>query len=235
MKIPRTTLTLICLTAVSHLQAQFQKGDWLAEAGFQTHLEGSFGKTDIDLSQGDFRYYEADNFSLNVAAGKFFWEKKEMGLVFEGNWNRQTSEKYRVGASQSVLVVQKNYIVSYSLGVYFRQYFDFGKGWSGGFLAKAAGGSAWYALYQEEDGIESGPYGSYTIDFGLRGGLFVAKMVGKHFGGRISFGNIGYSVSTKSNVEGIVYSKFDFNLQNLINPNISIFWTFHGKSKKDRD
>lgn len=235
MKISKTTLALICLSAVSRLNAQFQKGNWLAEAGFQTHLEGSFGKTDIDLSKGGFTYYDTDSYGLNVAVGKFFWEKKEIGLTLNGSSSRQRSEEYRILTGQSVFVARKNYIESYSLGVYFRQYFDLGKGWFGGFLAKAGGGSSWYAFYQEEDGIESGPYGSYTVDFGLRGHVFVAKTIGQHLGGRISFGDIGYSVSTKSNVEGIVYSRFDFNFQNLIAPDISIFWIFHGKRKNDRD
>jgi hypothetical protein len=158
-----------------------------------------------------------------------------MGLVFEENWTRQITEEYRLPGGQSVLVKGKNYITIWWLGIYFRQYFDFGKGWWGGFLARAGGGSTWYAYYQEENGIESGPYGSYTVDVGLRGNLFVAKTIGKHFGGRISFGNIGYTVSKRSAAEGILYSRFNFNLQTLITPNISIFWTFHGKSKNDRD
>ncbi len=236
MKMLKTTLLLVCCIAVTcHLQAQFEKNDWLLEGGFQTHLEGSFGKTDIDLSKGGFVYYDTDNFGLNVSLGKFFGEKKEMGLVFEENWNRQIREEYRLAGGQSVIVKGKNYITTWWLGIYFRQYFDFGKGWWGGFLARAGGGSTWYAYYQEEDGIESGPYGSYTVDVGLRGNLFVAKTIGKHFGGRISFGNIGYTVSKRSAAEGILYSRFNFNLQTLITPNISIFWTFHGKSKNDRD
>jgi hypothetical protein len=237
MKMSKTTLVLFCLTAaaVSPLTAQFQKGDWLLEAGFQTHLEGSFGKTDIDLSKGGFTYYDTDSYGLNVAVGRFFWKKKEMGLVFEENWSRQTSERFRIVGAQSALVIERNYWVSQTAGIYFRHYFDFGKGWAGGYLAKLTGGRTWIAYSEEEAGIEIGPYGNYTTDFGLRGHLFVAKTFGKHFGGRVSFGNIGYSLSTKSNIKGIVYSRFDFNLQNLINPNISIFWTFHGKSKDDRD
>ncbi len=235
MKILTTTLLLACLSAVCGLQAQFEKKDWLVEGGFQARLEGSFGKKDIDLSQGGFTYYDTDSYGLNIAVGKFFWERQEMGLVFEENWNRQQSEEYRLSGIGSIVRKTKNYTVSQSLAIYFRQYFDFGKGWYGGFLTKAGGRWASNALFVEEDGTEGGPYGSTTTDFGLQGNVFVAKWIGKHIGGRISFGNIGYYIGTRSNADGIWYSRFDFNFQNLITPNISIFWTFHGKSKNDRD
>lgn len=235
MKVLRTTLTLVCLTAIQNLSAQFQKGDWLLEGGFMGHLEGSFGKTDIDLSQSGFAYFDTDGYGWNAAAGKFFWKNKELGLTVEETWERRTGEFYQLTQLQQVVKVTKGYNYDFSAGFYFRRYYDFGKGWHGGWQAKTTGGRGFYAYYFGDANGERLLEGYYNYHFGVSGNLFVSKLVGKHFGGRVSFGNIAYTLTTHGYAKGVVYSSFDLSLRNIIAPNISIFWTFHGKSKNDRD
>lgn len=231
MKIWKTTLVLICLSAGFTLEAQFQKGDWLLEGGFDTHLESSFGKKEIDLSQGGFSSTDLDGYGLNLSAGKFFRDRKELGLFFSEDWSRRTTDYVSLTPNQEIVRADKVITVAHSIGLYYRQYHDFGKGWFGGFQASLAGEREWYAYY-EEDVLFSG-YKHHRLK--ATGRLFVTKMIGKHFGGRVSFGNIGCSVEKRNYKEGIWYSSFDLDIRNLIQPAISVFWTFHGKSKNNRD
>lgn len=235
MRIRKTTLVIACLFGLTDLDAQFQKGDWLLEAGIQTHLGGSFGKKNIDLSQGSFTSGDSDNFGWNASAGKFIGQNEEIGLAVNEDWMRSVYESYRVGSSQNPVRIDEYTNYSFSAALFFRRYYDFGKGWYGGFQISGFGKYVSQVQRIEEDNIEYQAYAFFTKSLGINGNLFVAKMIGKHFGGRISFGDIGWSVEKKSNAEEIWYSNFDLNLRNIINPNISIFWTFHGKSKKDRD
>ncbi len=235
MKVLKTTLILVCLSAVYNLNAQFQKGDWLLEAGFSARLEGSFGKTNIDLSQNGLAYFDTDGYGWNASAGKFFWENKELGITAEETWERRTGEFYQITQLQQVERVTKAYTYDFSVGFYFRRYYEFGKGWHSGWQAKTIGGRGFYAYYFGDANGEYLVEGHINYHLGVSGNLFVTKLVGKHFGGRVSFGNIAYTLSTQSYAKGVVYSKFDINLQNLITPNISIFCTFHGKRKNDRD
>lgn len=235
MNIWKTSLVLACLFAAGHLHAQFQKGDWLLEGGFRTHLEGSLGKKDIDLSQESFGYFETDAIGWNASVGKFFRENKEWGLCAEETWERRKGEIYHLTQPQEVVRATKGFTYDFSAGLYFRRYYGFGKGWHGGFRAKCTGGKGWYAFYKENAGVEELVEGHYHEHLGVTGNLFVSKIFGKHFGGRVSFGEMGYSLHRYSYARGVIYSKFDFNLRNLINPDISILWTFHGKSKKHRD
>ena len=235
MNVLKTTLVLVCLSAVHNLNAQFQKGDWLLEAGFSARLEGSFGKTDVDLSQSGFAYNDTDRFGWKGSVGKFFGTNKEWGLMYEEMWERRTGELYQLTPLQQVIQVTKAYDYDFSAGLYFRRYYEFGKGWHGGFQVNLAGGRGYYAYYREQGGAEILVEGFYNYHYGISGNLFVSKLVGKHFGGRVSFGDIAYTLTTQDYAKGVVYSKFDINLQNLITPNISIFWTFHGKRKNDRD
>jgi hypothetical protein len=235
MKMPKTTLTLICLTAVLHLKAQFQKGDWLLEGGIQTHLEGSVGKKEIDLSQGSFIYKDNDRFGWNASIGKFIRPFKEIGLAVEENWSRTINENYSVVQQPGPVRVNEAIAYDFIASLFFRRYFDLEKGWYGGFQIEGFGRYELDYYQVKEDGVEYPATGSWAEDFGIAGNLFVIKTLGKHFGGRVSFGNISWSLGTKSFAEGVWYSNFDLNLRNIINPNISIFWTFHGKRKNDRD
>lgn len=235
MKFLKTSYLLACLFAVCNLNAQFENGDWLLEGGVTAHLEGSFGKTDIDLSQNGFAYFDTDRFDWNVSAGRFFGANKEFGLLYEETWQRRVGEFYQITPSQDVVQVTKTYNYDFFAGIYFRRYYNFGKGWYGGFQVKGTGGRGYYAYYRKQGGADVLVEGYYNYHLGVSGNLFLSKMIVKHFGGRVSFGNIDYTLSTKGYAEGVVYSSFDINLRNLITPDISIFWTFHGKSKKDRD
>ncbi len=231
MKIWKTPFVLICLCAGFTLEAQFQKGDWLLEGGFDTHLEGSFGKKEIDLSQGGFSYTELDRYGFTVSAGRFVRNNQELGLAFNENWSRRRTDNVSLTPNQEIIRADKVITLAQSLASYYRQYHDFGKGWYGGFQVSLAAEREWYAYYQEDE-LFSG-YKHFRLK--ALGRLFVTKLIGKHFGGRVSFGNIGYSVEKRNYTEGIWYSSFDLDIRNLIQPAISVFWTFHGKSKNNRD
>lgn len=235
MKLSKTTLVIFCLTAAIQLHAQFQKGDWLLEGGISTHLEGGFGKKNIDLSQGGFSTAYQNNFGWNASAGKFIGPNKEIGLTVDEWWRRSLYEGYNASQSSNPVIIEKYTDYNISAGCYFRRYYDFGKGWYGGFQIRGLGSYTSSVKSIEEDNIEYQANAFSIKSLGLNGKLFVTKMIGKHFGGRISFGDIGWYVEKRSNAEEILYSNFDLNLQNIISPNISIFWTFHGKSKKNRD
>ncbi|MBX2892519.1 MAG: hypothetical protein KF734_16450 [Saprospiraceae bacterium] len=236
MKSSRTTLLLICCIAVScYSQAQFQKGDWLLEGGGDLRWEKAHGKADVDLSQGTFRVSVSNGFSWNVSAGKFIGDHREIGISFEEDWRRITHESHYLSGSNIVVWIGEITNYSFVTNLFFRRYYHWNRRWFGGYRVAVSSVYGYYTSQVIVNGTKSPLIGNINYKIGANANMFVARMLGKRFGARVSVGNIGWSVRSEQRAKRLRYSSFDLNLRNVVFPNISLFWTFHGKSKNDRD